>query len=319
MTRLGGSSDGNRKGLLFAVNDGMMEQDRESLSGKGENVMKRESGKPFTERWYGAVLTASGLILAAQVLAFIAGALFPLTEKSGFLPAFRTYFSDLWLWLLFIPVMLSRPDDRETLRKLRPRGQSKRAAAGAALGIGMIAVCYGTAAAAGDLKPVYAGAPWWQLLLMLFAVTVQAGGEELVFRCFLLERLRRDLPGKWPAVLLNAVLFGAMHLANENVTAAGFAGTAAMGLLLAVLYVRFESPWQVILLHTLWNWLQNVILGLPNSGWVFSCSLLGVTGIPEKATFFYDPRFGLEGGWLLAITAVIVAAAADRIPPGMKK
>lgn len=266
-----------------------------------------ETGKRFTERWYGAALVTLVLIIMAQFLALIADSLFPLKEKSGFLPAFRTYMSDLWLWLLFIPVMLAHPADRETVTGLIRRGQGKRALAGTALGLALIVACYGAAWAAGDLKPVVAGASAGELVLMLFAVLVQAGGEELAFRGFLLERCRRDMGKPWAAVLLNAVLFGALHLVNENVTVAGFLGTLFMGALLAVVYVCYGSLWQVILLHTAWNWLQNVILGLPNSGWVFSCSLLGTANVTETATFFYDPHFGLEGSWLCPLLAAAAA------------
>lgn len=265
--------------------------------------MKRKTGKPFSEKWYGAAVMTLLLILLAQALALIIDSAFPLTEKSGFPAAFRTYMSDLWIWLIFIPYMLNQPEDRETVMKLARRRQGGKAAAGALAGLGMIAVCYGAACAAGDIRPYYTGAPVWQLALMLLAVLIQAGGEELAFRGFLLERCRRDLKKPWLAVLLNALIFGALHLANENVTAAGIAGTVMMGALLAVLYVCCESPWQVILLHTVWNWLQNVILGLPNSGWVFSFSLMRVTGVSDRATFFYDPRFGLEGGWLCSVLA----------------
>lgn len=269
--------------------------------------MEPRTGRRFTERWYGAAILTIGLILLGQALALVADALFPAEEKSGLWAAFRTYMADGWLWLLFIPVMLAQPEDRETVLQLVSRGHGKRAVVGAALGLVLIAVCYGAAWAAGDLTPVFVGASAGELALMLFAVLVQAGAEELAFRGFLLPRCLRDMKKPWAAVLLNAVLFGALHLANENVTVTGVLGTVAMGTLLAVLMWKKESLWQVILLHTAWNWLQNIIFGLPNSGWVFSCSLLGVTNVTETATFFYDPHFGLEGSWLCILSATAAA------------
>lgn len=269
--------------------------------------MKPETGRRFSEKWFGAAILTLGLILLGQALALVTDPLFPAEEKSGLWAAFRTYMADGWLWLMFIPVMLAHPDDRETVRQLVSRGHGKRAAAGAVLGFALIAVCYGAAWAAGNLTPVFVGASAGELALMLFAVLIQSGAEELAFRGFLLGRCLRDLKKPWMAILLNAVLFGALHLANENVTPAGVLGTAAMGALLAVLMWKNESLWQVILLHTAWNWLQNIIFGLPNSGWVFSCSLLGAANVTKTATFFYDPYFGLEGSWLCPLLAAAAA------------
>ena len=270
-----------------------------------ETRRARKNG--FGHSWAGAALMTLGLILVGQVLAFVWSSLFPMTEKSGFPAAVRTYLSEIWLWPLFLLVMQNDPADRAALRKLNPKGQGKRILLGAGLGLGLNVLCWLAAWANGDLSPAPMGTEAWQILVLLPVVLIQSGAEEIAFRSFLLERCRRDLKRPWMAVALNGVLFGALHLGNEHVTAVGYLATAALGALLAVMCVCFDSPVPGILTHTMWNYTQNILLGMPNSGWVFSCSALGVSGVRERASLFYDPYFGIEGSVFCVAVALVCA------------
>lgn len=271
--------------------------------------IRRARKNGFGHCWYGAAIVTLGLILVGQALALVWSSLFPLTDKTGFPVAVRTYLSEIWLWPLFLLMMQNDPADREALRRLNPKGQGKRALIGAGIGLGLNALCWLAAWANKDLIPVWMGAEVWQLLVLLPVVLIQSGAEEIAFRSFLLERCRKDLKRPWMAVVLNGVLFGALHLANEHVTVIGFLATAALGMLLAVMYVCMDSPVPGILMHTMWNYTQNILLGMPNSGWIFSCSALGVSATQENASFFYDPYFGIEGGAFCVAVALLCTGA----------
>ena len=272
-----------------------------------EREARRARKNGFSHCWVGAALVTLGLILVGQILAFVWSSLFPMTEKSGFPAAVRTYLSEIWLWPLFLLVMQNDPADRAGLRKLNPKGQGKRVLLGAGLGLGLNVVCWLAAWATGNFSPVPMGAEAWQILVLLPVVLVQSGAEEIAFRSFLLERCRKDMKRTWTAVVLNGVLFGALHLGNEHVTVVGFLATAALGLLLAVMCVCLDSPVPGILTHTMWNYTQNILLGMPNSGWVFSCSLLGVSAVRQNASLFYDPYFGIEGSVFCVVVALVCA------------
>ena len=272
-----------------------------------ETETRRIHKNGFGHCWYGAALVTLGLILVGQALALVWSSLFPLTEKSGFPVAVRTYLSEIWLWPLFLLVMQNDPADRETLRRLNPTGKGKRILLGAGLGVGLNVVCWLAAWGHGDFFPAFSGAEAWQLLVLFPVVLIQSGAEEIAFRSFLLERCRKDLKRPWLAVALNGVLFGMLHLGNEHVTVIGFLATAALGTLLAAECVCLDSPVPGILTHTMWNYTQNILLGMPNSGWIFSCSLLGVSVMREKASFFYDPYFGIEGSVFCVIVALVCA------------
>ena len=272
-----------------------------------ETETRRARKNGFGHCWYGAALVTLGLILVGQALALVWSSLFPLTEKSGFPVAVRTYLSEIWLWPLFLLVMQNDPADRETLRRLNPTGKGKQILLGAALGLGLNVLCWLVAWGHGDFSPALSGADAWQLVVLLPVVLIQSGAEEIAFRSFLLERCRKDLKRSWAAVALNGVLFGVLHLGNEHVTVTGFLATAALGILLAVECVCLDSPVPGILTHTMWNYTQNILLGMPNSGWIFSCSLLGVSAVREDASLFYDPTFGIEGSVFCVIVALVCA------------
>lgn len=74
--------------------------------------------------------------------------------------------------------------------------------------------------------------------------------EEVMARGFLLARCRRLLPGRWPPVLLSSLLFG---LGHGYQGAFGVAQTALIGVVLALLYLRWQTLWPLIIAHGLLN------------------------------------------------------------------
>lgn len=96
------------------------------------------------------------------------------------------------------------------------------------------------------------------LLLLLIVPLLIAIGEEVMFRGLLLRRALERI-GPVPAMLLSAVLFGMMHLAN-GLTGAGMGGAAQqalfaffVGLSLAPIALRLGNLWPLIIWHWLWN------------------------------------------------------------------
>ncbi len=83
--------------------------------------------------------------------------------------------------------------------------------------------------------------------------------EEVLFRGFLLTRLRVLAGGNAVPVVLTAALFGALHFPQGLV---GVAQTAAVGLVLAALAVRTRTLWSAILVHAIIDTVSLTITGL---------------------------------------------------------
>jgi membrane protease YdiL (CAAX protease family) len=81
--------------------------------------------------------------------------------------------------------------------------------------------------------------------------------EELFFRGFMLASLRRSMP-LWPAALIAAVVWGALHLSGGNIGVA--IQLSVFGVILAWLYERSGTLWAPITAHALNNTIAFVLL-----------------------------------------------------------
>jgi len=91
-------------------------------------------------------------------------------------------------------------------------------------------------------------------LLIIVAAPVS---EELFFRGFMFAGLRRSLP-LWPAAVISAAIWGALHLGGGNVGVA--IQLAIFGVILAWLYERSGTLWAPILAHATNNTIAFVLL-----------------------------------------------------------
>ena len=72
--------------------------------------------------------------------------------------------------------------------------------------------------------------------------------------------------------------------------------------------------------HTAWNFTQNFLFGLPNSGLVSEASIWGLDAASARDSLVYNVAFGVEGAVpaviadaLLGIICLVLAARAGRL------
>jgi membrane protease YdiL (CAAX protease family) len=91
-------------------------------------------------------------------------------------------------------------------------------------------------------------------------------GEELTFRGGLF-RLLEEAVGTWIALVVSALIFGGVHLANPQATLWGATAIAIeAGLLFGAIYVATRNLWACIGLHWMWNFSLGSLYGLAVSG-----------------------------------------------------
>ena len=147
----------------------------------------------------------------------------------------------------------------------------------------------------GRFYPVY-------LIVTFLCVTIQSGAEEMITRGYIYGALRERYP-VWVAVAANALLFGVLHLANPGVTVISILSIVLIGVGLSLVMLWCESLWMAIAIHTMWNFTQSILFGLPNSGIVSEGSFLHLEA--ARGSLLYDAAFGVEG----ALPAIIVELA----------
>jgi membrane protease YdiL (CAAX protease family) len=141
---------------------------------------------------------------------------------------------------------------------------------------------------------------------------IQGPSEEVLFRGYILENVRGQWGVTW-AVVVSSLSFGLFHASNPAFGLLPFVNLVLFGAATALykLYIDDGQLWGVFAIHTVWNWLQQVVFGLPNSGNVLPAddSLFSITPNASLPGLFWGGGFGPEGTFAatLALLALLVA------------
>lgn len=257
--------------------------------------------------------TISGLFLyGAQVMS----ALLPSDAYREFL----FYFAFIGIWVAYFLFVCIPKHNRPMLKTLSPQAKGNNMKAiliGALLGFGCNAFCIFMSMLNGDLYVRFDRFEVLPLLLILLAVLIQSGAEELLSRSYLYQKLRRRYRHPAIAIIGNAAFFMLLHLSNAGVTLLGLLQIFTVGVVFSLIVYYYDSLWCAIMFHTFWNYTQNIIFGLPNSGLVALYSLCKLEAASARNGFFYNVNFGVEGSIGALIVLMIVGVII--IITGMKR
>ena len=225
----------------------------------------------------------------------------------NFLSMYATFIGIWMVFFLVASVFRSNHPMISAVGYNRTGNNPRWALIGLLLGVGTNGLCILAAWLMGDIKLFFNGFRPWLLLAFFAAVIIQSGAEELADRCYLYQKLRRRYSHPAAAVIVNSVVFAAMHLLNPGVTAVSVAGIAVIGLVFSLLVCYHDSLWAAIMMHAGWNFTQSILFGLPNSGIVSEYSLFRLEAASARNGFFYNVNFGVEGsvGSLIVLLAVL--------------
>ncbi len=153
----------------------------------------------------------------------------------------------------------------------------------------------------------------------LVCVFIQSSSEELWCRGFIYERINVHYP-LWVAILVNGLFFMALHLANPGAGFLPMLDIAICGFSFSIAKWYTGSIWFVMGIHTAWNFTQNYLFGLPNSGLVSEVSVWGLDAANARTSLVYDVTFGVEGAipavladLLLGVICLYLAAKQGRL------
>ena len=171
--------------------------------------------------------------------------------------------------------------------------------------------CIVTAMLHGDFR-LYLDFAAGQIPFFLFAflcVFIQSSTEELWCRGFVYERINVRYP-LWVSMLVNSAFFAALHLMNPGIGFLPILDIFICGLSFSLAKWYTGSIWFPAGIHTAWNFTQNYLFGLPNSGLTSAASVFHQE-LPTGAVsnLIYDHTFGVEG----AVPAVIADAVLGAV------
>ncbi len=224
----------------------------------------------------------------------------------------RMYLGHLGIWIVIMIYLCINRHERPIIQTVTTKMKGNTPAC---LGLGLLfglvlnGICALVAIQTGSINVSLVGLNIAGLIFLLVCVFIQSSAEELIFRCYLYQCTLRTLKSPWIAILLTAGLFSLAHLFNPGVTFITVANTFLVGILFGLLVWKFDSPWAAFGAHTGWNFMQAIVIGLPNSGYTTPFALFGITpGTNLVAGFAYDPTFGLEGSGMATILLILACA-----------
>ncbi|GAB3277601.1 lysostaphin resistance A-like protein [Parasphingorhabdus pacifica] len=222
----------------------------------------------------------------------------PGTGSAAILPVARAVAAVAVYWALMRLVA------RRSTPEIAGRRAWREVLLGSGIGLGLVLVSALLIAAVGGYAFTWTGGGLLPVVVPVVAVSVGAAvTEELVFRGLALQAVER-LGGSWVALVITALLFGGLHLANPEATVwSSVAIAIEAGVLLGAAFLWRRSIWFVVGLHFAWNTTEG-LLGIPVSGHVTPGLLTTDMTGPELLT---GGAFGLEASIVPVAVSVLLA------------
>ncbi len=228
------------------------------------------------------------------------------------------YLGHMIFLVIMVLYVLAVKKDRRYLTVLfrdKPGRSLKFALLGAVTGLVMMSICILAATLNGNLTiQPGAGISFPLLLLSIAAVIIQASVEELESRSLVFGRMRDQGVPLVAALVISSFFFTYLHAANPGFGLLPLLSIFAVGILYALCYHYFGNLWFVCMAHMMWNFTQDFIFGLPDSGKPAALSFFNT--VTKGSGFFYDEVFGIEGSWMTilvnAVACVIVVLIGRR-------
>lgn len=280
---------------------------------------------PVTIFWYVFVCSVVGELIFSGGYSPLSGIL----EKMDYMPdahrfTVTYYLSTISSFVGAIVYMGVTKRNRFILRSMLPtcpNNKVKHLLQGLLIGFAMNFGCILLALAAGDIKLFWnfslSQVPFY--LFALVCVFIQSSSEEMWTRGFMYERINVHYP-LWVAILVNGCFFGLLHVLNDGAGFLPIFDIVICGLSFSLAKWYTGSIWVPMGIHTSWNFTQNFLFGLPNSGLVSEASVFGLDAANARTTLIYDAVFGIEGGIpavladaVLGIVCLMLAAKKGRL------
>ncbi len=187
-------------------------------------------------------------------------------------------------------------------------------ATGIALGAGAAALIVLVAVVTGmanfDAIPL-AERAWGGIPILVVLLLFGSVGEELVFHGYAFQHLVRNI-GEFATVLPFGIIFGLVHMGNQNVTLLAVLNTITWGVLLGCAYLRTRTLWLPIGMHFGWN-VATPFLGERLSG--FTIAVTGYELHWRTGVLWSGGAYGLEGGLFTTVVVAGLFAVLYRVIP----
>jgi membrane protease YdiL (CAAX protease family) len=215
-----------------------------------------------------------------------------------YLPAFVGMAATVLVYRGFVRWIEKRP-----VTELGTKGAALETTGGVLLGAAMFGATVGILALLGCFRVL--GLDSWEALpTALVASAVSAVVEEIIFRGIIF-RITEESLGTWIALVISALLFGAVHMLNPNASLqGGIAIVLEAGIFLAAAFLTTRRLWFVMGAHFGWNFTEGGIFGAAVSGNTTHGLFAGAANGPA---YLSGGIFGVEASVVAIAVSVVVS------------
>ncbi|WP_456098952.1 CPBP family intramembrane glutamic endopeptidase [Prevotella histicola] len=207
--------------------------------------------------------------------------------------------------LLLLYSLLTRYVEGNDACKIAPRKDISSIGKGLLIGFSYFIIVTATMSLCGCYHIKSIQFDWEKQLFSFTLFFLVAVSEEIFFRGILFRMINRRW-NLWAALVISALIFGGLHIFNDNATLwSSIAIAIEAGSLLGAAYAYSKNLWLPIGIHWIWNYTQGNILGFPVSGEdnVTSVITPEISG-PQWLT---GGSFGAEASVISAVIGLLIS------------
>ena len=207
--------------------------------------------------------------------------------------------------LLLLYSLLTRYVEGNDACKIAPRKDISSIGKGLLIGFSYFIIVTATMSLCGCYHIKSIQFDWEKQLFSFTLFFLVAVSEEIFFRGILFRMINRRW-NLWAALVISALIFGGLHIFNDNATLwSSIAIAIEAGSLLGAAYAYNKNLWLPIGIHWIWNYTQGNILGFPVSGEdnVTSVITPEISG-PQWLT---GGSFGAEASVIAAVIGLLIS------------
>ena len=207
--------------------------------------------------------------------------------------------------LLLLYSLLTRYVEGNDACKIAPRKDISSIGKGLLIGFSYFIIVTATMSLCGCYHIKSIQFDWEKQLFSFTLFFLVAVSEETFFRGILFRIINRRW-NPWAALVISALIFGGLHIFNDNATLwSSIAIAIEAGSLYGAAYAYNKNLWLPIGIHWIWNYTQGNILGFPVSGEdnVTSVITPEISG-PQWLT---GGSFGAEASVISAVIGLLIS------------
>ena len=252
----------------------------------------------------GQLLGTFLVVISGKILSLF----IPKIAKSDAWTTCTLYMIFIGIWILML-LYISRNKERCPVLKIfwtKPAGNNgKKLLLGFLIGFGLNGLCILIAWLCQDIVIYYDAFHPISFIIIFAMVFIQSSAEEAICRGYLFQKLLKIYGKPVIAIVGNSMFFAILHLGNEGVTLLSVINIFLVGIFMSFIVYYMDSLWCTFAVHTAWNFTQNIIFGLPNSGIVVPYSVFKLEAGTAVNSLAYNVGFGIEGTLIADIVMLL--------------